>query len=165
MVIFVSDDEEEKLLKAIEKGKNKKVKSILEKSNKNNIILNLNYKDIIGLYPLLEAIIECNIEIVKLLIDYANQHQIILKLNEKDNDGLYPLSEAIGINNIEIVKLLIDYANQHQIILEYNINTIISQDIRIILENYEKVKKATIKVIIFKLMVKYFINKFIYLFK
>ena len=70
----------------------------------------LNEKNNIENYSLLEAIHYNNIKIVQLLIEYVNQHQIILELNEKNKDGDYLLSEAIFNNNIEIVKLLIDYA-------------------------------------------------------
>jgi len=46
--------------------------------------LELNVKNALGYYPLLEAIYNKNIEIVKLLIEYAQQHQIILKYDKKD---------------------------------------------------------------------------------
>eukprot|EP00833_Pecoramyces_ruminatium_P002028 jgi/Orpsp1_1/1176060/evm.model.c7180000056261.1 len=116
------ENEENELFYAIENKYLRKVKFILENSNKIKKILKLNEKNKYGEYPLLLAIIENDIEIVQLLIEYANKNNIILELNEKTINESYPLLWAIENNNIEMVKILIEYSNQHNIILKLNDN-------------------------------------------
>jgi len=60
------------------------VKLLIEYANQHQIILEMNVKNDLGYYPLLEVIYNKNIEIVKLLIEYAHQHHIILKYEKTD---------------------------------------------------------------------------------
>jgi len=108
------------LLNAISLDNIEIVKLLMNYASINNIVLELNEKDIY--FPLLEAINNNNIEMVILLMEYATEHNIILKINEKDKEGWSPLliSNADNVDNAEIIKLLMKYANQNNIILEIN---------------------------------------------
>jgi len=98
------------LLIAIKKNNNNdQVQYLIEYANKNNIILELNEKDIDGNYSLIWVIKENNNEIVQLLMDYANKNNIVLELNKKENKyEYYPLLLGIYNNNIKMVQKIID---------------------------------------------------------
>jgi len=81
------------------------------------IILDINKKGEDEDYPLIQAIINNNIEIARLLIEYANYNNINLVINEKDNEGDYPLLIAIEKNNMEMLESIIQYAKIKNTIL------------------------------------------------
>jgi len=97
-----------------------KIQSLINYSNDNNIILNLNRKNEEGNYPLLIACINKNMDMIQLFIDYANKNNIILNINEKNKDGKFPLLIACINKNIDMIQLFIDYANKNNIILNIN---------------------------------------------
>jgi len=62
------------LLWVVEKDNIEMVKLIIDYANNNNIILDINGKNIEkGKYPLYFAVCNHNVEMIKLLIDYANK--------------------------------------------------------------------------------------------
>jgi ankyrin repeat protein len=62
------------------------------------------------MYPLLEAIINNNIDIVKLLINYAEKNNLNLEINERNDENYFPIFGAMDNNNLELFKLIVIYA-------------------------------------------------------
>jgi len=63
---------------------------------RNNIIVELNKKNVLGDYPFLFTIKYDTFEIVQLFLNYVNKNIIIIELKEKNIDGIYSLLEVIN---------------------------------------------------------------------
>ncbi|OUM58125.1 hypothetical protein PIROE2DRAFT_21401 [Piromyces sp. E2] len=115
-------EKENGLLWLINEGKyeNEDVEALINNSQKNNIILDINEKNEKGFYPLLLFSYDNKIDLMKLLMKYAEDNNIILDINSKDKNNYYPLFVSFENNNDEIADLLIKYANKHKIKLEVN---------------------------------------------
>jgi len=122
-------------------------------SSYNKIILEINEKNEIGLYPFINSIINENIEIVKLLIDYANRNKIILNLNEKNNFGSTPITEIMYHNNLEMFKILMKYSVEKGIKLIIDENVVEKKfsekiyDINYHLKNITEIDSEILKLI------------------
>ena len=80
-----SDDINEIFLDSITQNDVTKTKILIDFANKNNIILNINEKNVTGCYPLYWSVFKNNIKMTKLLIDYANHTSTILNLYESSD--------------------------------------------------------------------------------
>jgi len=110
------------LLKAVNYNKVEIIKLILDYAFKNNIVLELNKTNLMGVFPLLVAAKKNNTETVRLLLEYASKNNITLDINKRDNKwGYYPFLYATKNNNLEMVKLLKEYASKNNIILKLDI--------------------------------------------
>eukprot|EP00833_Pecoramyces_ruminatium_P000088 jgi/Orpsp1_1/1174120/evm.model.c7180000049003.1 len=140
-----------KILDSIQKGDIIKIQSILNKSVKNGIILDMNYvkkvkndkyyPSFLYFNPLLEVIknrdINNNTEILKLFIDYANQNNYVLNLNVRDEYNLNTVGAAcINNNDIKIIEMLLDYAIEHNITIDIRSGYLYSSEREIPLFNY-----------------------------
>jgi len=135
------------VIKSIETDNMKMLKELMDYSQKNNILLNINEKDDNGNTPLLLSVNKNNVEMTKLLVDYANTNNIILEVNEKNDIGHYPLVCSIVKNNVEITKLVIDYAIYNNIILkidEKDIENIINNNS---INSIENINEIDIKIL------------------
>jgi len=114
-------------LYVIKHNNSKIVKLFLEYVDENNHFLSLDSNDTFGLYPILCAVMNDNIEIVKMIFNYARKHDFRIDLKERSNDdeyngfGEYPLLCAVQNNNIEMVKLLMEYAKENGYVLKYEL--------------------------------------------
>jgi len=79
------------------------VQLLMEYAKKNDIILELNEKNMFGRYPVLLATYFNNLEIVQLLFEYANEHDIQLVFDENDITKLieYTLTHFVHKEYVE----------------------------------------------------------------
>jgi ankyrin repeat protein len=95
------------------------IQLLLDYADEQDILLELNEKNISGNYPLILAVSNDRKEMVELLMEYATNHSIKLDMTSKDKKGRYPLLWAVNRNNIAMVRLLVDFACKNEIALEF----------------------------------------------
>eukprot|EP00833_Pecoramyces_ruminatium_P015670 jgi/Orpsp1_1/1189702/evm.model.d7180000073814.2 len=117
---------QDKILELIKKGDIIKIQSILNKSVKYGIILDMNYikKDECDFNTLGVACKYKNINIIEVLLDYAIEHNIKININTWFTHFGSLFNYFINEMDSNVIKSILDYFDQQKYIIPLNNNNI-----------------------------------------